>query len=152
MTTAPKTEILKSVVTIYKKEVSLLDNQINQQTNQIPEIPTDIKTYLENLIEDAGMQLTPELHEAMVNDLLARLEKRLIADAVENMKPENVEEFTQLIQSGSNPQAMQQYINEHVPNAKEIFVQSLVDFRTYFLGGSIQANSVSQDTEAKQPN
>lgn len=125
------------------KGVSYLDNQTLQ-------IPVDIRTYLENLIEDAGMQLTPQLQQAMIADLYARLEKKLIADAVENMKPEDVEAFTQLVQSGTTAEEIQKYINEHVPNAKEVFVQSLVDFRTYFLGGAMQASSVAPNTG--QPN
>lgn len=108
---------------------------------QLPAIPADIRTYLENLIDDAGMQLPPGLKDSMVDDLYARLEKKLIADAVENMKPEDTEEFIKLVQGGADPTQMQTYINEHIPNAKEVFVQSLVDFRTYFLGGSMQANS-----------
>lgn len=108
---------------------------------QLPAIPADIRTYLENLIDDAGMQLTPEMQNSLIDDLYARLEKKLIADAVENMKPEDIDEFIKLAQSGENLEAMQTYINEHIPNAKEVFVQSLIDFRTYFLGGTMQANS-----------
>lgn len=117
--------------------------------DQITQIPADIKTFLENLIEDAGMQLTPELQEAMIGDLYARLEKKLIADAIENMKSEDVEEFIQLVQSQKDKAEVDQYIATHLPNARELFMQSLVDFRTYFLGGTMQANSVSGQDPAQ---
>lgn len=111
---------------------------------EINQIPPDIRIFLESLLEDAGMQLTDELKEAMVADLYNKLEKKMIADALENMKSEDVDEFVKLIQSSKDQTQIQQYINSHLPNAKDIFVQSLVDFKTYFLGGTMQANSVSQ--------
>lgn len=113
--------------------------------DQQPQIPPDTKVFLENLLEDAGMTLTPELKEAMILDLYSRLEKKLIADAIENMKPEDVEAFTQMIQTSANKEQIEQFINSHLPNAKEVFMQSLVDFRTYFLAGTQQ---VPQNTEA----
>lgn len=108
-----------------------MDNQQNQ-------IPADIRAYLENLLEDANINLTPELKENMLFDLYLRLEKKLIADAIENMEPADVEEFTQLIQSQNNKEIIDQFIKSHLPNAQEIFVQSLVDFKTDFIVGSTQ--------------
>ncbi len=122
--------------------------QPTQETTRQPEIPQDIRAFLENILEDAGMTLTPELKEPMLFDLYTRLEKKLIADAMENMKPEDVEAFTQVIQTSTNKEEIEQFINAHLPNAKEVFVQSLVDFRTYFLAGTQQT---APQTEAPQP-
>lgn len=107
-------------------------------------IPTDIRVFLESLLEDAGMTLTDELKEPMIMDLYNRLEKKMIADALEQMKPEEADEFVKLVQSNAPQDQINGYINSHIPNAKEVFVESLTDFRTYFLGGTMQANSVSQ--------
>src|SRR5438876_897948 len=103
----------------------------NNQNSQISQIPPDTLTYLENLLEDAGMQLTPELKSVMVLDLYGRLEKKLIADAIENMSSENVEEFIKLVQSNPAQEIIQSYIAQHISNAQEVFMQSLIDFRTY---------------------
>ena len=104
-------------------------------TDQQIQIPADVRGFLENLLEDSGLQLTPELKEAMVGDLYQRLEKKLISDAVEKMQPDEVEAFINMIQSDSSKEELEKYISDHVPNAKEVFVQSLTDFRSYFLEG-----------------
>lgn len=118
-----------------------MDSQQNQ-------IPADIRTYLENLLEDANINLTPELKENMLYDLYLRLEKKLIADAIENMEPADVEEFTQLIQSQNNKEVIDQFIKSHLSNAQEIFVQSLVDFKTDFIVGSTQENAATENPPA----
>lgn len=130
-----------------------MDSQtITQSADQQLQIPADTRVYLENLLEDAGMMLTPELKESLIIDLYNRLEKKMIADAIENMKPEDVEVFVQTIKTSQNQQEIDQFINSHLPNAKEIFVQSLVDFRTYFLGGTIQGNSANENISPETPN
>lgn len=118
-----------------------MDNQQNQ-------IPVDIRAYLENLLEDANINLTPELKESMLYDLYLRLEKKLIADAIENMEPADVEEFTKLIQSQNNREVIDQFIKSHLLNAQEIFTQSLVDFKTDFIVGSTQENAATEDPPA----
>lgn len=105
------------------------------------QISSDIRTYLDNLLEDAGMVLTDELKESMIQDLNVRLEKKLIADALDNMNPEKVEEFIKLLQAQANSQQVDSFIKEHVPNAQELFTKSLVDFRDYFLKGTAKDNA-----------
>lgn len=114
--------------------------------SQQSQIPADMRAYLENLLEDSNINLTPELKENMLYDLYLRLEKKLIADAIENMEPADVEQFTQLIQSQNNKEAIDEFIKSHLPNAQEIFTQSLVDFKTDFIVGATQ-----QSTPAENP-
>ena len=106
--------------------------------SQTDQIPADIRVYLENLMEDANINVTPELKENMLYDLYLRLEKKLIADAIENMQPADVEAFTNLIQTQNNKEAIDEFIKTHLPNAQEIFVESLVDFKTDFIVGATQ--------------
>ncbi|MBI2596083.1 hypothetical protein HYW46_05115 [Candidatus Daviesbacteria bacterium] len=107
-------------------------------------IPADIRVFLESLLEDAGMTITDELKEPMIMDLYTRLEKKMITDALEKMKPEEADEFVKLIQSNAPQDQVNGYISNHIPNAKEVFLASLTDFRTYFLSGTMQGNQVSQ--------
>lgn len=122
-----------------------MDNQQNQ-------IPVDIRAYLENLLEDANINITPELKENMLYDLYLRLERKLIADAIENMEPADVEEFTKLIQSQNNREIIDQFIKSKLPNAQEIFIQSLVDFKTDFIIGSTQGNTSTENSPAVNNN
>lgn len=114
--------------------------------NQQSQIPADMRAYLENLLEDANINLTPELKENMLYDLYLRLEKKLIADAIENMEPADVEEFTKLIQSQNNKEVIDQFIKSHLPNAQEIFTESLVDFKTDFIVGTTQGGAPAEKT------
>lgn len=112
--------------------------------DQINQISPDIKLFLENLLEDAGMQLTDELKESMIVDLNNRLEKKLIADAIDNMQPQDVEAFIALLQQSNGDKVqVESFINSKVPNSKEVFMKSLVDFRNYFLEGTMKQNEPS---------
>ena len=120
--------------------------------NQTSQIPQDIRTFLENLLEDSGLVLTAEMKESMIEELYPRLEQKLIADAIEHMKPEDADEFAVLIQSNKSQEELQQFILTRLPNAQDIFASSLVDFRNYFLEGTTHGNSTDQASDAGNSN
>ncbi|NMC35879.1 hypothetical protein GYA49_02425 [Candidatus Beckwithbacteria bacterium] len=123
-----------------------------QASSPVEQIPSDIEAFLNQLLEDAGMVLTDDLKAAMIGDLYARLEKKIIADAIENMQPEQVDQFIELVQSGKGKQEMEQFITEKIPNAKEVFAQSFMDFRNFFLSDiqetKSEPQSMSQNSSA----
>jgi hypothetical protein len=104
--------------------------------NQTDIISPDIRVFLENLLEDSGMQLTADLKDGMILDLYNRLEKKMIADAVDNLSPDKVEEFIKLAESGAGKPEVEAFITQNIPNSQEVFKKSLIDFRNYFLEGS----------------
>lgn len=122
-------------------EILNFEGVINLPQNTTSQLPQDTKIFLENIIDEAGLQLTPQLKEAMIGDLYNKLEKKLIADAIENLKPEDVDEFVEVVRNSRSQTEIQKFVEEKLPNAKEIFMESLIDFRTYFLGGTMVPNT-----------
>lgn len=108
--------------------------------DQLKQISPDVRTFLENLLEDAGMQLSDDLKNSMILDLNVRLEKKIIADAIDHMQPQDTEEFIKLVQSTGDQKQIESFITSKIPNAKEVFMKSMVDFRSYFLEGTTKAN------------
>ena len=117
MTTSIGNEIL-NIINIALKEVIFLPDSITQ-------IPADVRTFLEGLLEDAGLTLTDELRENMILDLFSRLEKKMIADAIERMQPNDVDEFTKLLEANTPREQLEKYLVEHLPNAQQVFIQNL---------------------------
>lgn len=117
-------------------------------SNQL-QIPADIRTFLENLIDDAGMStVTPKIKEEMVLDLFARLENKLIANAVEKLNPDDLEAFEGLLREGKNQQEAENFLREHIPNAPAVFAQAFLEFRDMYIGNVAAAKSTPTSAES----
>src|SRR3989344_268045 len=63
-------------------------------TQQILQIPPDVRSFLEGLLTDAGMtSLDDEMREEMLKELYGRLDNHLSATIIDNLPPENLDEF-----------------------------------------------------------
>lgn len=113
------------------------------------EIPQDIRTFLEGLLDDAGMTPTPEIKEEMIKDLYVRLEHMLIAAAAERLQPEDLEAFQKLLESKASQTQLQQFLSTKLSSqsganpdsigadAQEIFAQAIARFRDMYLASII---------------
>lgn len=105
------------------------DNTDNKQL----QIPPEMRTFLEGLLDDAGMNVPPDLKEEMINDLYARLEHKLVAAAAEKLKPEDLEEFQKLLEEKKSQEELQKFLTGRLQNAQEIFAQAISEFRDAYL-------------------
>src|SRR5258708_28010120 len=94
------------------------------------QIPQEIRAYLEGILDEAGMSGFDEnIHQSMINDLYIRLDKFLIGLIAQYMPDEKLEEFAKLTENNPSQTSVTEYIQNNVPNSKEIFSKAFVEFR-----------------------
>lgn len=99
------------------------------------EIPSEIRLYLENLLEDAGMtSVDIQMKEEMINQLYVRLDSFITTVIIDAMPEENIEEFIQMNEQNKPQTEIAAFLNEKLPNSKEVFSKAFTDFRQMYLG------------------
>ncbi len=126
------------------------------QTVQNPpalEIPKEIRAFLENLLDSAGItSVEPEMREQMIEELYVRLDKYIIAKVTENMPDEKLDEFAKLFENKADMSQIQEYLLKNLPNAQEVFAQAFVEFENIYLEGVAQAQPIEEEQQiAEQP-
>ncbi|MFH1713444.1 MAG: DUF5663 domain-containing protein [Candidatus Jacksonbacteria bacterium] len=101
----------------------------------MPTIPIEIQNFLEDLLEDAELtNLTPEVKEQMLLDLYARLDSKLISAALMDLPAEYLEEFNQMLARKDEPDKINAFLQDKIPNLKIVFGKAMLDFRNSYLG------------------
>lgn len=115
------------------------------------QIPQEIRSFLENLLQDAGMTLDDSMKEEMVKELYARLDNFITAAIVDNMPEDKIEEFISLNEQKKPKEEVEQFIADNMPNAQEVFTKAFTDFRSLYLSGvAVDRNVSSEATPAQQ--
>lgn len=115
---------------------------MNQQNNtggvagvNTLEIPSEVRTFLEGLVQDSGMlNLEAETREEMIKELYARLDNFITSTIIDNMPPEYVEEFIKMTEQNKSKAEIEGYLKSKVPNAEEILAKAFIEFRNLYLG------------------
>ncbi len=114
------------------------------------EIPSEIRTYLENILIDANISSVDEtMHEELLKELYARFDSFLTARIVDNLPPENVEEFIRMNEENRPQEEIQDYLMSKIPNSEQTFAGFFIEFRDRYLGNVLVARS-SQSAPAEQ--
>ncbi|RJQ27443.1 hypothetical protein C4577_01275 [Candidatus Parcubacteria bacterium] len=112
------------------------------------EIPVDIKLFLESLIEDAGlMNNTDLMKETVLQELYERFDKYMLSKIVESLPQEKLEEFTKMAEENKNMEELNSYLKANIPDAEAIFAQSMLDFRSLYLGEKIMEENNKVETQ-----
>jgi len=117
-------------------------------------IPQEIRSFLEGLINDAGiMTLDDSEREELITELFARLDSFITATIIDSLPQDKVDEFIKMSESARPQAELQAYLNEHVPNSQEVFQNAFVQFRTMYLGNVNTSRQLhpSTTTQPKQP-
>lgn len=116
-----------------------MDN--NNQT-----IPEEVKPYLEGLLADAGITPVDEkMQEDMMKELYVRLDNFLASAILDNMPPEHLEAFIQLNEKHVSKEEVEGFLQEHLPNTKEVFAKAFVEFRDLYLGNTALVNHAPRE-------
>lgn len=114
------------------------------------EIPVEIRAYLEDLIMEAQVPVFDDKSkEELIQYLFERLDRFLAAKIVENMKPEDTEEFIKMNEEGKSREEIDNFIREHMENAQDVFTRAFVDFRDFYL--TAQANMAANPDQKSGP-
>jgi hypothetical protein len=97
--------------------------------------PSDVHAYLEGILKDSGMTgLTKEQREEMIQELASRLNMFLIGEIIDHMPAKYLEAFTKMHEQNRPQAEINRFIEEHVPNAKQVFSDIFVKFRELLVG------------------
>lgn len=95
-----------------------------------------MEDFIKQLLQDKGVtDLAPETYNQLVSDLSARAADMVNKQVVESMNEDVLQEFEVLIDTkADDTQAVQDFIDNKVPNKEEIAAKALLEFRTLYLG------------------
>jgi hypothetical protein len=96
-----------------------------------------MEEYIEQLLQEVGVPegTDPEVRAQLASDLAARANDMVNKRLIEAMSDEDVAAFDKLLdEQPENLQAMQQFIDEHVPDKNRVVGAALLEFRTLYLG------------------
>jgi Mg/Co/Ni transporter MgtE len=121
------------------------------------QIPTEIVSFLDGLLQDAGMtSLDKEMHDEMIKELFARLDNYLTATLVEKLTPEDTETFIKMNEEKKSKEEVEKFLQEKLPNAQETMTNAFMEFRDLYLGNVVaQRNapaSTAEDTATPKQN
>lgn len=123
-----------------------MDNQQNQ-------IPAEVKTFLESILQDAGMtNIDPKMHEEMIKELFTRLDSFMLTTIIEALPADKIGEFTRMSESGKSKEELESYLRETVPNSQEVFARAMLQFRDLYLGNVAVARNTPAVPVENQPN
>lgn len=117
------------------------------------QIPPEIRTYLENILQDAQMTtaLDNQMREDMIVELYKQLDNYLASVIVDKMPPQYVEEFIKLNEQPTTKQQAEQFIKEKLPNSQQVLSEAFVHFRDMYVH-NVSAAREDQNTQEQQPN
>jgi hypothetical protein len=97
-------------------------------------IPEDIRQYLDNILQEAGMlTLDDKAREAMIQELFYQLDTYLASVIVKELNPEDLEKFVKMNEEKKSKEEIEAFVKHAVPNAQQIFSDAFGDFRDLYL-------------------
>ncbi len=93
-----------------------------------------LEEYVDDLLDERGLSLVDEAVLVELRaDLLSRIQERLHAEMVALLNDDAREELEDLLDIGTAPHAIRDWLAQHVSNFSDVYVQTLADFRTSYL-------------------
>lgn len=121
-----------------------MDSPTNNQSAQGLQIPPEIRTFLESLLQDAGMtSLDDGMREEMIKELFARLDSYITSTIIQNLPQEHIEPFVKMTEENRPQSEIQAYLQEKMPNAQDVFAKAFMEFRDMYLGNSTVARGIN---------
>lgn len=109
-------------------------------------IPPEIRSFLEGLLQDAGMTtLDDVMREEMIKELFVRLDSFITSTIIDSLPTDRLDEFTQMSESGKSQEELQSYLSANIPNAGEVFQNAFTQFRTMYLGNVNTARALHNE-------
>lgn len=112
-----------------------MDNQKSTSSTNPPlEIPGDIRTFLEGILQDAGM-LVPDttMKEEMIKELFARLDNFITTAIINNLPSEHLDAFIKLNEEKKPKNEIEQFLKDKMPKSQEVMTHAFAEFRDLYL-------------------
>ena len=102
--------------------------------NQQGPIPQEIRTYLENLMQEAGVaNLDQQTKENMIQELFFQLDNYLASVMVDNLQEQDLDAFIKMNQEKRPKEEIEQFIKEKIPNVQSVLTNAFLDFKKMYL-------------------
>lgn len=112
------------------------------------QIPPEIRQFLEQLLKESEMlTLDDQMKEGMIEELFYQLENYLVTVIVDHLQPDDLEKFIAMNQEKKSKEEIEQFVNEKVPNAQEIFTNAFLEFKKMYLEDITTAKSKQVATQ-----
>lgn len=116
------------------------------------QIPPEVRNFLEGILTDAGMTtLDDQMREEMIKELYARLDNYITSAIVDKLPPEDTEAFIRLNEEKKSQEEIQQFLQDKLPNAQEVFALTFAQFRELYLGNVSAARNTPNEAGQAQP-
>lgn len=121
-----------------------------QNSEEMFEIPQEVKNFLEGLLKDAGMTtLDDNMRKQMIKELYARLDNYIASVIIDKLPPEYLDEFIRMNEEKKSQAEIEQFLKDKMPNAQEVFRNAFADFRDLYLGNvSVAQNAPASGSAA----
>jgi len=94
----------------------------------------NLEDFVGKLVEDKGFdEKDPEVIAQIKIDLLDRVEDRINALIISELKPEQLADFGKIMDSGSE-EDIQKFIRDNIPDIDEKAASELLTFKNIYLG------------------
>ena len=94
----------------------------------------ELEQFVDQLIAEKGFDTEDaEVKAQLREDLLERIENRMNALILSNLKPEDLDAFEKVLDIGSD-ESTQQFIQQHIPDFEEKAAAELLNFRSIYIG------------------
>ncbi|MBI2601202.1 hypothetical protein HYW42_04555 [Candidatus Daviesbacteria bacterium] len=108
------------------------------------QIPPEVRGYLDNLLTEAGITAADgNMHKQLIDDLYVRLDNFLSTTILDNLPPEHLDQFSQMVDQKRPQQEIQQFLKEKIPNSEDVFAKAMLDFRDLYLGNTVISTPVT---------
>lgn len=105
-------------------------------------ISQEVRTYLEGLLEDAGMVMTDDLlKEEMIKEIYVRLDNYLTTTIIDNLPSEDLDTFIKMNTEKRSKEEIENFLKEKMPNYKSVLADAFADFRNQYLGSVTAARN-----------
>jgi Protein of unknown function (DUF5663) len=114
-------------------------------------IPADIRQFLESILDEAEMvTVDDEMREAMVQELFYQLDNYLASVVVKNLDPEALEIFIKMNEEKKSKEEIEQFVQEKIPQAQEVFANAFIDFKRLYLENVDTSRAVNSTKDEEE--
>jgi hypothetical protein len=94
-----------------------------------------VQQFIDKLIDEREFgDITPEVREELVKDLLVRLDDFIMARIIASLGDEDLAKFEQLLKNKASDEEIQKLTSAAIPDFTNFLTKVLVEFRAVYLG------------------
>lgn len=105
---------------------------------------------MSGIISEAGITVDEKTHNQIVKELFVQLDNYMLSTIVEELPDDKLEEFTVMNEQNKPKEELEKYLQDNIPNSKEVFVQAMKDFKNLYLGNVAVARSAPTENTTSE--